>query len=211
MLFSVLPEEMKRELATSAPLEHFDPGQLIQQRGDDPDGFWLIDKGSVAVGQFLAEGEFRGVALLGPGDSWGELALFANRPRVVDSVARSACDLRHIAAHNFESALKRDPAAMRTLLSALSEQLQETLEVVAAIRRGSASARTAGLLTTLAGSGLRSATIGISQQELGEFLGLTRASINVALRDFEERGLVRRGYRAVEVLDYEALVIESLR
>lgn len=214
MLFSALPEAVREELRQRHPLRRFGSGQLIQQRGDDPGGFWLIESGSVAVGQYLARGEFRGVALLGAGDSWGELALFADRPRVVDAVARSACELRHIAKPRFEAALAADPASMRRLLGALSRQLQEVLEVVSAIRRGSSVARVAGLLMTLGDSAGRDESgalrVAMSQEELGELLGLTRASVNAALRGFEERGLVRRRYRAVEIIDREGLALEAL-
>lgn len=210
MLFSALPESLREGLRQAEPLRSFDAGQIIQQRGDDPRGFWLIEGGSVSVGQFLAGGEFRGVALLGTGDSWGELALFAARPRVVDAVARSACQLRHIRASRFEAALQADPSSMRRLLGALSRQLQETLEVMAAIRRGTAQARIAGLLVTLCDSAEGERRITVTQHELGDLLGLTRASINAGLREFEARGLVQRAYRAVEILDREGLAQEAL-
>ena len=205
MLFSALPDGAQADLRRDAVPRTFAAGQLIQQRGDDPAGFWLIESGTVAIGQYLASGEFRGVALLRAGDSWGELALFARRPRVVDAVARTACVALHVPATRFEAALAANPAAMRTLLGALSQQLQETLEVVAAIRRGSARTRIAGLLLTLHDSGEGSGPISISQQELGELLGLTRVSVNAGLRHFEACGMVRRGYRAIEVIDRAGL------
>lgn len=210
MLLSVLPGPLQVELEQGAPIRLFEQGQLIQQRGEEPNGFWLIVSGSVSVGRFLADGEFRGVALLGAGDSWGELALFAGRPRVVDAVARSNCALRHIAGPRFEAALRADPAALRFLLGALSQQLQETLDVVAGIRRGSAKARVAAMLATLSGRGDGSVRVAISQQELGELLGLTRASVNAALREFEERAIVRRSYRAIEIIDPDLLALEAL-
>lgn len=205
MLFSVLPEEVRRFLEDSAATQRFEGGQIIQQRGDQPDGFWVIESGSIAVGQFLASGEFRGVALLGPGDSWGELAMFASRPRVVDAVARSPSAVRHIRADLFDAAIERHPQALHPLLSALSEQLQETLDVVAGIRRGSAQARLAGLLASLSRDEPLPSRLAISQQELGELLGLTRATVNKALGEFEERALIARGYGFVEVRKREAL------
>ncbi|MHA7820381.1 MAG: Crp/Fnr family transcriptional regulator [Erythrobacter sp.] len=210
MLFSALPEVVQEDLRREHAVRQFASGQLIQQRGDDPGGFWLIESGAVAVGQYLASGEFRAVALLGAGDSWGELALFADRPRVVDAVARSACMLRHVGKERFEAALAANPASMRKLLGALSRQLQETLEVVAAIRRGSSKARIAGLLVTLGDGSGDECRIAMSQEELGELLGLTRASVNAGLREFEERGLVRRAYRAIEIRDRDGLVLAAL-
>ncbi len=210
MLFSTLPVELRQELEAGAPQRTYSQGRTIQQRGERADGFWLIVEGSVAVGQYLADGEFRAMAVLGPGDSWGELAMFAGRPRVVDAVARSVCSLRHIRQQAFEQALQDHPAAMRLLLGALSTQLQEILDVTAGIRSGSAKARVAGMLATLAGSLDLPASIEVSQQELGELLGLSRMTVNSALRDYEEVGAIRRHYGRIDVIDRDGLEIAAL-
>ncbi len=205
MLFAALPEEVRASLREDARERSFGDGQIIQQRGDQAEGFWLIESGSVAVGQFLAGGEFRGVALLGPGDSWGELAMFADRPRVVDALARSVCKVRHIRAPQFEAALSDHPLAMRDLLGALSRQLQDVLDVVAGIRRGSGPTRVAAMLLTLSEKSDVPHQIRIAQQELGELLGLTRATVNSALREFERQGLVTRRYGMIELCNAAGL------
>jgi CRP-like cAMP-binding protein len=209
MMFSALPDALQEGLRVSAHLRRFDAGQIIQQRGERATGFWLISTGSVAVGQYLRDGEFRAVAVLGPGDSWGELAMFADRPRVVDAVARSACSLRFIREEAFESALENDPKAMRSLLGALSVQLQEILDITAGIRSGSARARVAGMLATLASGAALPVTIKLSQSELAELLGLSRMTVNSALRDYAGTGLIRRNYGSIEVVHREGLEIAA--
>lgn len=211
MLFAALPEEMRDTLRSGSPPVSFAAGQIIQQRGDEADGFYLIDSGSVSVGQFLPDGEFRAVAVLGPGDSWGELAMFARRPRIVDAVARSKTVVRHIRSAAFDAALRDDPATSRALLGALSFQLQELLDVTAGIRSGSSRARVAGLLVTYAGDEVPDAPIALSQQEIAELLGLSRATVNAALRKFEQRGLINRRYGRIEMLDLDGLRLASLR
>lgn len=210
MLFSALDQDVREELRGGAPLRKFATGQLIQQRGDDADGFWLIESGSVAVGQFLPDGEFRGVALLGPGDSYGELALFSGRPRVVDAVARKATEARFVRGAAFEAALAENPVAMRQLLGAISRQLQELLDIVAGIRRGTAASRIAGMLVNLAGGVEGPIMLSVTQQELAELLGLTRATVNSALGDLARGGLIERGYGKLTVLDPAALRLASL-
>ena len=209
MLFSALPDGLQRELEARALPRSFAAGQIIQQRGERANGFWLILEGSVAVGQYHADGEFRAMAVLGPGDSWGELAMFAGRPRVVDAVARSACSLRHIRETAFEKVLAEHPSAMRPLLGALSTQLQEILDVTAGIRSGSAKARVAGMLATLASRLDLPASIEVSQQELGELLGLSRMTVNSALREYERAGSIRRRYGRIEVIDRESLELAA--
>lgn len=209
-MFSTLPTALREELSASAPERRFDAGQIIQHRGEKATGFWLIASGSVAVGQYRPDGEFRAVAVLGPGDSWGELAMFADRPRVVDAVARTACNLRFVREAAFERALANDPKAMRALLGALSVQLQEILDITTGIRSGSARSRVAGMLATLSSGSDLPATIMLSQSELAELLGLSRMTINSALKAYAESGLIRRSYGAIEVLDREGLEFAAL-
>ncbi|USA39010.1 Crp/Fnr family transcriptional regulator [Pelagerythrobacter marinus] len=205
MLFAALPAALAARLRDRAPARRFAEGQVIQQRGETARGFWLIEEGAVAVGQFLADGDFRQVALLGPGDSYGELAWLAARRRVVDAVAREAAVLRHIDGARFERALAEDPAAMRRLLGAMAGQLQEVLNLMAGIRRGTATARAAGLLANLCGPGAAPRRLAVTQQEIADLLGVTRSTAHQALRELDEGGLIGRRYGAIEVPDPDRL------
>jgi CRP-like cAMP-binding protein len=48
-------------------------------------------------------------------------------------------------------------------------------------------------------------TLPISQEELGDLVGLSRQRVNKALRSLEQRGLVRVSYRGVTILNLEGL------
>ena len=210
MLFSALDTALQAHLIRTSRERRFTDGQIIQQRGEPADGFWLIEEGAVRVGQFLPDGEFRAVALLGAGDSYGELALFAGKPRIVDAVSRGESRLRLIAARPFLEALGNYPASTRGLLGALSEQLQDTLSILAGLRHGTNPARLAGLLSTMAGNGKGSATITITQQELADLLGVTRATANAALKELQRLGLVERGYGTIRIPDRDRLARSAL-
>ncbi|QKG71049.1 Crp/Fnr family transcriptional regulator [Erythrobacter mangrovi] len=210
MLFEALDPALQVHLIRNAAVRHFEDGQLIQQRGDTADGFWLIEEGAVMVGQFLADGDFRAVALLGAGDSYGELAVFSGRPRIVDAVSRGPSRLRLIGARTFLEALGNYPASTRALLAALSEQLQETLALLAGLRRGTNSARMAGLLATMAGGMPGPASVAVTQQELADLLGITRATANAALGELQKRRLIERGYREIRIPDRDQLALASL-
>ncbi|WP_216629293.1 Crp/Fnr family transcriptional regulator [Qipengyuania soli] len=199
MLFSALDPALRVHLLRNAAVREFGDGQIIQQRGERADGFWLIEEGSVMVGQFLPEGEFRAVALLGPGDSYGELAVFAGKPRIVDAVSRGNSRVRLIAARPFLEALSNYPASTRALLGALSEQLQDTLAQLAGLRRGTNPQRLAAILANMASDQDQPASVVVTQQELADLLGVTRATANAALRELQKLGLVQRGYGAVTI------------
>jgi CRP/FNR family cyclic AMP-dependent transcriptional regulator len=208
LLFDALPPGVREGLRAAAPLRGFADGQLIQHKGDAAAGFWLIEEGAVSVGQFMADGDFRAVALLGPGDSYGELAVLSGRPKIVDAVARGEARLRHIAAASFEAALAADPAAMRALLGGMAAQLQETLDLLAGFRRGSSAARAAGILANLAGGG--AGEVAVTQQEIADLLGVTRATANAALAELEAAGAIARGYGRIAVVDPARLRLAAL-
>jgi CRP/FNR family cyclic AMP-dependent transcriptional regulator len=205
MLFATLPDDVQRFLREQSPVRHFGDGQIIQQRGDEGDGFWLIEEGAGTIGQFRPDGAFRGVARLGPGDSWGELAVLTRSPRVVDAVSRGESKVRFIRASLFEGVIANRPDAMRPMLGALAGQLQEAIGLLAGQRKDSALARVAGTLATMAHDQALPASFAMTQDELAELLGLTRATVNAALRKLQSLGLVERRYGAVSVCDAPAL------
>ncbi|QZD94334.1 Crp/Fnr family transcriptional regulator [Qipengyuania gelatinilytica] len=205
MLFSALDTALQAHLVRTSRERTFADGQIIQQRGDPADGFWLIEEGAVRVGQFLPDGEFRAVALLGAGDSYGELAVFSGNPRIVDAISRGQSRLRLIAARPFLEALGNYPASTRALLGALSEQLQYSLSILAGLRHGTNPARLAGLLAAMIGEEERRASVAITQQELADLLGVTRATANAALKELQRHRLVERGYGTIRIPDRDRL------
>lgn len=210
-MFASLPVMLRERLRSTASPRRFGDGQIIQQRGDPARGFWLIEEGAVAIGQFLPEGEFRAVALLGPGDSYGELALLAGRPRIVDAVARGPAVLRQIDGTAFEREMMMHPEAMRTLLGVIASQLQEVLDLLAGLRRGTTVARAAALLANLAGEGHGPQRATLTQHELADLLGVSRVTANAALRTLERAGLIQRKYGTIEVPDVVRLRAVSLK
>ena len=188
-------------------MREFSDGQIIQQRGDEPDGFWLIVEGTVVAGQFLSGGDFRAVAVLGPGDSYGELAVFAASRRKVDALSRGKSKVRFIPGSTFLAALGKHQKSSMALLAALSAQLQHTLDELAGMRRGSNPMRLAALLSNLVG---RDGVTKVTQQELAELLGVTRATTNAALRTLEEANLIERGYGLIRVIEPQRLANFSL-
>ncbi|MDE2562098.1 MAG: Crp/Fnr family transcriptional regulator [Sphingomonadales bacterium] len=200
-LFGELPPEVQARLRAEAPRRRFADGELVQQRGDAVGGFWLIERGQVRLGQFSHEGTFSAVSQLGPGDSFGELALLAARPRIVDGYAVGTTELLWIRAPAYEAALAGDPATMRSLLGALSAELQEFIDFAAMLQRGDARTRVAQFLANLARDRALPCCARMSQQDLAELVGTTRVTVGTVLARLEEEGAIRRGYREIEILD----------
>lgn len=182
---------------------HFPAGSLIQQQGDTGDGFWLIKSGTIALCRFAPNGNATIFGALGSGDLFGELAYFAGVPRQVDAVAEEAATLIHINARLIEHLLTREAEFARWLLRSISHQLRTALDKIDGDRRLSAEQRLIRALIDM--SNRDGMTLSISQQELGELIGVSRITSGHLLRKLEADGIIHLQYRRIIVPDLDKL------
>jgi NADH dehydrogenase len=73
---------------------HYQPGDLIIQRGDPPTSFFVIEQGEVEVVRASDKGpQGEVIAVLGPGSFFGEKALLSNEPRMATVRARTVVEV----------------------------------------------------------------------------------------------------------------------
>jgi CRP-like cAMP-binding protein len=111
-------------MAERLALEMADPGQPVVQEGQPGDGFYIVVDGKLEVHARGPHGEKVRLAILGPGDYFGEESLLEGAPRnaTVDAVSSSA--LLRLSKADFDALLERSP------------ELRERMEEAAAGRGG---------------------------------------------------------------------------
>ena len=82
-----IPATIQVEHNWELRLEEFEDGQLIVRQGARGDRFYVILDGAVAVLRIAGDGHAEQLAMLGPGDYFGEAALVENVPRTATVVA----------------------------------------------------------------------------------------------------------------------------
>lgn len=201
-LLAGLDEAQLAPFLERAVPKSFAPRQIIHQRGEEAAGCWIIVSGQVRIGQFNPGGKFIVLTLLGPGESWGEMALLRGAPRAVDAVAAEASELLWVDAARFEAVLASHPETMRHLLALLGDQLQFSMQTLVAIRGEGPEARMASLLAALGNDGK---PLRLTQQDLAELAGVSRMTANIQLKAWESAGLIQRSYGAITVCDPKGL------
>lgn len=184
-------------------------GQMVQQQGDSGDGFWMIESGRIALCRFGADGGVIVFGVMGAGDLFGELAYFGGTARQVDAVAEEPAVLVRVGAVQIERLLAEEPDFARALLASLAHQLRLALDQIDRDRSLTAEARIARLLLDLAerdGSALA-----VTQQSLADRAGVSRVTAGQVLARLEQTGAIRRGYRQIAVIDYQALAAHADR
>lgn len=96
------------------------PGSILCQEGKVGKEFCLIVSGTAKVTKNDHE-----VAILGPGDAFGELSLLDHQPRSATVTAESEMDLLVLPAREFTSVLEEIPSMAVRLLEAMSKRLRD--------------------------------------------------------------------------------------
>jgi NTE family protein len=102
-------------------------GAFLFRRGDSGDALYVVLDGQVAL-ELADGGERRTVAVCGPGDWFGELALLTARPRTADARVTVAATLLRVDRRAWDALSIRAPRLFATLCERLSRQLRATTE-----------------------------------------------------------------------------------
>lgn len=200
-LFAAFPASLQAQLRSSAIRKSFRDGQFLYHRGDTADGLWLINNGQVKIGSYSELGDMQVIAIMGVGDSFGELACFGQFSRVVDAQAMGQVEALWITDAQLTKAMAASPDITRELLRILATQLQEALNNMFFFRSMSAPQRLAQRLVALGEGRTAPIKLTIKQQELAELVGVSRMTIASALSDLEKAGFIERHYRYLTIID----------
>lgn len=185
----------------------FPHGAQVLHRDDPGTGFWLIEHGHVMACRFGQEGERTLFAVLGEGDLVGELACFTGLTQQVHAITEGECKLVWIEMGQVERLLEDSPRFAMWLLGAVSHKLRTALDRVEGINNLSARARVARVLADIAAR--ESQEIAVTQQQLADFVGVSRVTVGQILGRFAAEGLIEQRYGRIRIADLEALAMET--
>jgi len=119
-LFEGLPASEVRSIEKQMKTVHHPAGHEIVVRGENGVGFMVILDGTVSVS--TVQGKTR---KLGPGDSFGEMALLDQEGRSATIKADTDVSLATIPEWNFKPFLKEHPEFTYRLLQLLSQRVRQ--------------------------------------------------------------------------------------
>ncbi len=205
-----VPDEDVRLLLSMARRRRFRRGEVVFHRDDPADSMHLVVKGRFAIRVMTPLGEQATIAVRGPGDSFGEMALVgqaARRSATVEALeeAETFC----VYEGEFQRLRREHPEVSELLIGfltnevrMLNERLLEALYVPVERR----VLRRLNELALLYRQGNDAEVeIPLTQEELAGLAGTTRATINTMLRDAQKRGLIELRRGKTRILDPDEL------
>jgi CRP/FNR family transcriptional regulator, cyclic AMP receptor protein len=210
-LFAALNDEAARALMESMTSSHLERSDILFREGEQGDRIYVIGEGKIKLGRSSVDGRENLLAILGPGEMFGELSLFDPGPRTATATAIAETQLIALGHEDLNSFLLGRPAVAANLLAALARRLRRTNEALADLVFTDVPGRVAKALLDLSTRFGRPADDGIlvahelTQEELAQLVGASRETVNKALADFASRGWIKLEARAVVLTDVERL------
>lgn len=128
-LFGGLGDEVLQDLSSSLTLVELTPGSVVFREGDSGrEMFVLLDGEMEVLKQSKRKHETR-VAVLGPGDWFGEMSILDVLPRSATVRALAPSRLLRITAHDLDSLYRRDLRSYSLLVLNVAREMSRRLRV----------------------------------------------------------------------------------
>jgi CRP-like cAMP-binding protein len=209
-LFRGLTPDERSGLVARAHLRKVAAGETIFLMDSPGDSMMAILEGSVRISVPSPDGKEIVLALLYPGEVFGEIALLDGKGRTADARGMSACSLAVLDRRDVVAFFERHPNAWPKLVEMLCDRLRRTDQHLAELALLEIPLRLAKtLLRMLAGEGDgpgRPATrIALTQRELGNIVGASRESVNKCLNEWQRRGIIKIEDNVVTIVNRPVL------
>jgi len=210
-LFGQLEADELDRLVTYMRVARHRRRTVLFRKGDPGTNMMVVLAGRVKVCTHSEDGKELVLNLFSPGDVFGEIALLDGADRTADAVTLDDCELLVLERRDFLPFLRSHPDACLKLMAVLCQKLRQTSELLEEALFLEGPSRLAKRLVHLAeafGSPVRDGVridLQLSQQQLGNMVGMSRESMNKHLRQWREEDLIRVQDGHYVITDLEAL------
>lgn len=207
-LFSGLSTEERGAIAARARIRVLDAGDRIFAIGDLGEQMMAVLSGTIRISVPSPDGKELLLAIIQPGEIFGELAVLDGKQRSADAVAEQACTLAVLERRDVLSFLERNPSAWPKLVEVLCQRLRRTDQILAEVALLQLPIRLAKMMVRVLDANLptgHTSKIQFSQRELASMVGGTRESVNKCLRKWQSSGIVQVSEGSILIIDRPGL------
>jgi len=203
-------QELARVADVTVP-RSFQAGEVVFHEGDSSDTCYVVRSGHVRATREHGVGRSLTLANFGPGDIFGELAMFDDERRSATVQALEATEVVAILGGDMRRLLREHSDIAVKLLAALGRRLRETNERLARQSFQTVQSRVASVLAQLVatareeGAAEGEVLITATQADLAQLAGSSRESASRFLAVLERAGVIVQGRGKLTVRDPGAL------
>jgi CRP/FNR family cyclic AMP-dependent transcriptional regulator len=210
-VFSTLePTDLER-IAQMALPRQFEPGQAVFREGDQSDTCYVVREGHARAVRSHGDGRTITLATFGPGDIFGELAMFEDERRSATVEAIEPTSVIAVLGPDMRRLMNEHPQIAARLVIALGRRLRETNERLSRQSFQTVQSRVAVVLSQLvqqeiaAGKDGADVLVTATQADLAQLAGSSRESASRFLAVLERAGVISQGRGRLVVHDPKSL------
>jgi CRP-like cAMP-binding protein len=210
-VFEELAGDDLRRIADVSVPRQFAGGEVVFREGDDSDTCYIVRSGHARAIREHADGRQITLATFGPGDIFGELAMFDSERRSATVEATDELHVLGILGADMRRLLRRHPDIAVKLVISLGRRLRAANERLARQSFQTVQSRVASVLAQLVdqaraeGAGEREVPVVATQADLAKLAGSSRESASRFLAVLERAGVITQGRGRLTVHDPAAL------
>ena len=192
VLFSSLSPDERAAISARARIRTYNAGERVFAIDSPGDQMMALLQGTVRISVPFSEGKELLLAIIHPGEIFGELAVLDGNERSADATAETACTLAILDRKDVLSFFERNPSAWPKLVRVLAQRLRRTDQAFAEVALQQLPIRLAKTILRILNQETNSEVartfkIRFSQRELANMVGGTRESVNKCLRIWQKR------------------------
>jgi CRP/FNR family cyclic AMP-dependent transcriptional regulator len=203
-LFSALDAEALARVAGRASTVQLDRNDTLFNEGDEADDLYVVLTGRVAIAKRSPDGRESLVALMEPGDMFGEMPLFTDEPRSASVRALERSEVARVPFDAVRAELEARPGLLWEVVAMFAARLRAAGDALADAMLLDVVGRTAKRLLELS----RNADefiLPITQEELAGLVGASRERVNKSISAFIRLGWIDQVDRHYRILQRDRL------
>lgn len=202
LLFSDLPEDYLKHIASCAVSRNYPKNSILITEGDQSDSLYIIESGRVKI--FLNDENGKEVILniQGPNEYFGELAMLDEAPRSASVMTLEPSRFSIISKADFDACLKSHPEIAVHLIRALAARIRALTENVRDLALHDVYERVASLLVKMAQEQDNKLVITqkLTHQEIANMVGASREMVSRIMKDLTTGGYIESHSKQVTLL-----------
>lgn len=201
-LFAGLNESEKQLLIRAARKKTYPKNTIILSEGDNTDSLYMVCKGQVKVSIVDEYGKEVILALLGPGEYFGEMSAMADgAARSACVVTREACEVMVLQKDDFRKIIKDNPDVIIALLRKSMERLREANKKIESLALLDVYGRVARLFTNLSKpcGGAQVIEERLTHQDIANMVGSSREMVSRVLKELTLGGYITVTHKTITI------------
>ena len=208
ILFAELDDEQLEHIAAAGSVQSLQRGVVLFEEGDEPGEFYLVLSGRVAIAQESDDGRESLLAVLDPGELFGEMGFLDGYTRSAQARALEESTVLMVPYAELRLLYESNPSALWSAVMLLARRLRAMDQALSDTVFLDVMGRTAKRLLEMAGDE-DEFEMPLTQEELASMVGASRERVNKAIHAFVRLGWITHDQRHYKITNRKNLTLRA--